>query len=174
MARVGHAQQIPVTIATAEAEGAAFHRDAVPATLPEMFDHRPFGGSSERRCVASVPDDSLAGGSLRSGEVIARTHFTGWWGLRADKQSKIAWFPLHAPARHSLDPRASILIRAARLGDPGDTLRQTISGLTRGGFPSLVQLRAPGPWLVVATSGSDWGCFVLDVADPKNLSTDSR
>jgi len=114
--RAGHAQQIPLTIATAEAEGAAFQRGAAPATLPEVFDHRPFGGTTDRRCVASVPDDSLAGGSLRSGELIMRTHFTGWWGLRADKQSKIVWFPLHAPASHRVDPTASVLIRAARLG----------------------------------------------------------
>lgn len=171
--RATHAQQIPLTVAAAEAEGAGFQREAAPAALPYVFDNRPFGGSSDRRCVASVPDDSLPGGSLRSGEIIVRTHFTGRWGLRADHASKIVWFPLHAPPGPIVRGR-SLLIRAVHVGDPADTLRKTVSGLTRGGFPSTVSLRAPGRWLVVASSGADWGCFVLNVADPKTLADDSR
>lgn len=171
--RASRAQDIPRTVAAAEAEGAAFRREAAPTLVPAMFGGIPYEGSNDRRCVTRAPNDSVPSGSLRSGELIVRTGFTGRWGLRADKPSKVVWFPLDAPSGH-VAPGYSLLIRAVHIGDPADTLRLTVPGETRGSFPSLVRFRAPGQWLVVATTGADWGCFVLTVADPKTLADDSR
>lgn len=81
--RVVVVQQIPLTRASADAEG---------ATFPSAFR-----GTSERRCVSSVPDDSLPGGSLRSGDFIMRAGLTGRYGLRTGKEHKILWMPLHDP-----------------------------------------------------------------------------
>lgn len=92
--RASRAQDIPRTVAAAEAEGAAFRREAAPTLVPAMFGGIPYEGSNDRRCVTRAPNDSVPSGSLRSGELIVRTGFTGRWGLRADKPSKVVWFPL--------------------------------------------------------------------------------
>lgn len=168
--RVGGAQQISATVQQAEAEGAAFPRGAPPTALGPTFAERAFGGTSERWCVSSVADDSLPGGSLRSGDFIVRTRFAGRGGLRVTKSSyadgsKMLWLPLHGAA----DRGDTLLLRAARMGSPPDSFRQTITDFPRShgeyGFVSGVRFPMSGQWLVVATTGNDWGCFLLRVAD---------
>ena len=173
-AHVGHAQQIPVTVAAAEAEGAAFPRDPAPTVLPAAYHPGSFGGLNERRCVH--PGDSLPDLSVRSGEMILR----GAWGRVAGKNDKLLWMPLHDPGRQP----TTLSIRGIRLGHSSDTLRQTVAA-PRGparegarfdsfGFPTLVRFSAPGQWLVVAADDHDWGCFILDIADPATLKERSR
>jgi hypothetical protein len=123
-----------------------------------------------------MADDSLPGRSLRSGEFIMRSGFSpgpDGSGLRADRASKILWLPLHAPQR-GVVPGYRLLLRAVHLGDPPDSLRNTIPGVTRGGFPSSIRFPEPGQWLVIATTGADWGCFVLKVWDPAKVAESSR
>jgi hypothetical protein len=139
---------------------------AAPTAVSFAFG-RTFGGTTERKCVAPPSsDDSIPGGSLRSGDVIIRGRFAGFWGLRANRDSKILWLPLHNPGEY----RDTLLIRAVRIGHAADSLRQSVpdwawSGpKTNSGFPSLVRFPAAGTWLVVATAGGDWGCFLLPVA----------
>jgi hypothetical protein len=168
LARLGYAQAAPTTIAEAEAEGARFAHGAPPATVPAAFGRRPFGGAVERRCVAApVSDDSLPSGSLRSGDIIVRTRF-GERGLRAGRGGKALWIPLHGGPNVT----SPLLLRAVQLGGPASALRQTVEGLARSGvrgraefgYPSAIRFPSAGRWLVVATAGDDWGCFVLDVA----------
>ena len=64
----GAAQNIPATVAAAEAEGAAYQRGPMPGTVSWAF-REPFGGTAERKCVAVVPDASTPGASLRSGDL---------------------------------------------------------------------------------------------------------
>jgi hypothetical protein len=167
-ARAGRAQQIPASVADAEAQGAAFPHDPVPAALPAAYHAESFGGSIERRCVQPVPD-SVWRPSLRSGEMILR----GYDGLQAGTRgNKMLWMPLHDPGNHPI----SLLIRGVRMGHPSDTLRQTIAGRVARqvrhsdsfGVPTTVRFPTAGQWLVVADDGDDghdWGCFVLDVAE---------
>lgn len=167
VARVGRTQQIPQTVATAEAEAATIAHDPAPVLLPAAYLSRSFVGSVERRCVRPVRDAAWPP-SLRSGEMILR----GYVGLRAGKTgNKMLWMPLHDPGRNPV----TLIIRGARLDHPSDTLRQTIA-TERGparqvghpnsfGFPSTVIFPTSGPWLVVANDNHDWGCFILDVAD---------
>lgn len=177
-AQVVHAQAIPLTVADAEAEGAAFPYGPQQRVVQYMFGG-PFGGTSERRCTPSAPNDSIPGGSLRSGEVIIRSRLTGLWGPHAGHGHKILWMPLHGPAdtsrtisfaewRTKAIDHAPLLIRAVRVGHPADSLRQTVAGLTGGprqfGFPSAVTFPSAGQWLVIATTNEDWGCFLLTVA----------
>ena len=171
------AQSIPLTVVAAEAEGAAFPHAAHPDVLQPLFAGA-FGGASERRCIPSPPDDSIPGGSLRSGDIIVRSRLSGRWGPHARRGHKILWMPLHGPAdtstrvsfaewRMKAAEHPPLRIRAVRVGHPADSLRQTVSRLTGGprqfGFPSEVTFPTAGQWLVVASSGDDWGCFLLDV-----------
>jgi hypothetical protein len=164
-ARASHAQQTRPTVADAEAEGAAFPHDPIPAVLPAAYDAGSFDGSIERRCVQPVRV-SVWPPSLRSGEMIVR----GYVGLQAGKRgNKMLWMPLRDPGNHPV----SLLIRGVRVDHPSDTLRQTIA-LRRVarqlghhdsfGFPSTMHFPTAGKWLVIATAGNDWGCFVLTMA----------
>jgi hypothetical protein len=178
--RVSDAQSIPLTVAAAQAEGAAFPH-AAPPTESQSFFGRPFGGTSARMCTPSLPNDSLPGGSLRSGEIIIRSSLAGRWGPHAGRGHKILWMPLHGPAdtstrmsfaewRKKAIGHAPLLIRAVRLGLSSDSMRQTLANLTGGprqfGFPSEVTFPTAGQWLVLASTDEDWGCFLLDVASP--------
>jgi hypothetical protein len=170
VARVSNAQQMPLTVADAEAEGATFPHDPSPAVLPAAY--RAFFGSVERHCV-SADEERLATSwdaarSMRSGEIILRGH-----SPEAGRPgNKMLWMPLHDPGKSP----ATLLIRGVRLDQPSDTLRQT-NTVDRGparevghpdsfGFPTTVEFANPGRWLVIANEGHDWGCFVLNVAGP--------
>jgi len=167
--RVAAAQSaIPTTAAQAEAEAAAYPHSEI-ASVPQAFFSRPSAGTSDRRCVAAdEAEDRQATGSLRSGEVIVRGRWMDPVGLRAGEEHKFLWMPLDGSA----EMRAPLVIRAHHLGDPADSLRLTRDHITHGGgymwgYPSLVSFPSAGRWLVVATAGDDWGCFVLDVAKAK-------
>jgi hypothetical protein len=151
------AQNIPVTIPQAEAEGAGFVHDDSLSTRQPYFAESPFGGTSERRCVS----DSLPDLSLRSGDFIVRGRV-----FEAGVEHKVLWIPLHGSALSK-----PLVVRAARVDSAADSVRLRVGGLARSlfragplyGYPSLVSLPSGGRWLVVATAGGDWGCFVLDV-----------
>jgi len=124
-AQVSRAQRIPLSLAEAYAEGAAFPHAAVPLVVQPLFAG-PFGGTSERMCT-SQPNEPIPGGSLRSGDIIIRSRLTGRWGLHAGQGHKILWMPLHGPAdtstkmsfadwRNKAVEHAPLLIRAVRLG----------------------------------------------------------
>jgi hypothetical protein len=78
-------------------------------------------------------------------------------------QSKIWCVPYHNPLDHS----TSLIVRGARLGHSGDTIRYKQAGIaynvlkTDAFFPSGLLLPRAGTWLLIATAGADWGCFVL-------------
>ena len=169
-ARTGHTQQVPATVADAEAEGAAFPHDPAPAALPAAYHARSFGGSIERRCV-EPGRNSVWPQSLRSGEMIVR----GYTGLKAGTRgNKMLWMPLHDPGNHPV----SLVLRGVRVGHPSDMLRQTITARRMArqvgqhdsfGVPTTVRFPTAGQWLVLADDGDDghdWGCFVLNVAEP--------
>lgn len=94
-------------------------------------------------------------------------YLDGPWDVKAKRNFKILWVPLHNPS----DYHDTLLIRALRLDDSADSLRQQIhaSGYSPGnkqesGFPSLVSFPSAGEWLVIATAGPDWSCFLLTVS----------
>jgi hypothetical protein len=161
------ARRIPATIAAAEAEGAKYPRGPTPKTVLWAFD-RPFGGTSERKCVTVAPDVSSApGGSLRSGDFIMRSGLLSSVWPHATGEYKVLWLPLHTPP----DIRATLLLRAARVGQPADSIRIELPaagtpGAPRSvaGFPSLVSFPKAGQWIVIATAGDDWACFLFKIS----------
>jgi hypothetical protein len=163
------AQAVAATVAQAEAEAIGFPRFSATVPRQPFFADKPFAGTSDRRCVPSSTDDPQASGSLRSGDMIVRGRLSGPSGLQAGKEHKILWLPLHGDRTRRID----LVLRATRIGHPADSLRRTIPGIVTGGggrmngYPSSVSFPSAGQWLVVATAGDDWGCFVLDVLDAK-------
>ncbi len=158
---------IPASVAAAEAEGAAFPRHAAPSSVAPDFA-RPFAGTTSRKCVTPSATGNDAGGQVRSGEFIIRGLFAGRFGPRAETPGKVFWLPLHDP----LDYPNALLVRAGHVGHPEDGFRQAVADWGypgrghehEGGFPSLVTFPSAGAWVVVATAGDDWGCFVIAVA----------
>jgi hypothetical protein len=171
---VVNAQNIPATIREAEAQGADFAHDVPQVAQHPFFSDFPFGGTAERRCVvagAYVAYTSMPNGSLRSGDFIVRGEFSkaSCGGFQAVKEHKVLWVPLHGSSLH----KPALVVRAARIGNAADSVRLRIEGLTHGtsgeseplyGYPSEVSFPSAGQWVIVATAGNDWGCFVLDVA----------
>jgi hypothetical protein len=167
--RVLSAQDIPLTISQAEAEGAGFGRADSLSVRQSYFAELPLqpngslrwgegGGTSERRCVS----DSLPAWSLRSGDFIVRGR-----DFEAGVKHKALWIPLHGSSLS----KPPLMIRAARMESPADSVRVRVEGLAHGGssaeplygYPSEVLFPSAGRWLVIATAGHDWGCFVFDV-----------
>jgi hypothetical protein len=143
---VSVAQSIPATVGAAEPEGRSFPHGAWPPAVSSLFA-QAFSGSAERQCVAPPSkDDSVRNGSLRSGEFIVRSRLVGPWGLRENRDHKILWMPLHNPN----DYRDTLVIRAARIGNAADSLRQVVPNWawsgpkTNSGFPSLVRFPTVG------------------------------
>ncbi len=169
---VGRAQNIPATVREAEAQGADFAHAAAQVVQQPYFSDFPFGGTAERRCVAAaayVAHTSMPNGSLRSGDFIVQGGFSkaSWGGFQAVKEQKVLWLPLHGSSS-----RIPLVVRAARIDNPADSVRFRVEGLAYEpgssgrlyGYPSLVSFPSAGQWVIVATAGNDWGCFVLDVA----------
>lgn len=162
--RTASSQPIPRTVAAAEAEGASYATFAAPKSAASVFA-APFGGTTERRCVAPPADGLVPGGSLRSGEIIVRGPLVIGTGQREGRGHKLYWMPLHNPA----DYPDTLLLRAVRLQHPGDTLRlvrpdwgyASRQRRSESGFTSGVTLPADGTWMIVATTRRDWGCFLL-------------
>jgi hypothetical protein len=159
------AQSIARTPNQAQAEGAAFVSVNAMSVQP-AFVARPYGGTKDRRCVDEFAADTVAGEALRSGDFIIR----GGHSLRAGRADKILWIPLHPEPSASTPPASTpLVVRAARVASASDTLRETIPGLAHShaeyGYPSTLTLPRGGEWVVVATAGPNWGCFLLHVAE---------
>ncbi len=170
---VVRAQNIPATVREAEAQGAAFAHAAPQVVQQPYFSDSRFGGTAERRCVVAasyVAYTSAPNGSLRSGDFIVRGGFTdaSWGGFHAVKEHKVIWLPLHGSSLQ----KPPLVVRAARIDNPADSIRFRVEGLAYSpgpsgrlyGYPSDVSFPSAGQWVIVATAGNDWGCFVLDVA----------
>jgi hypothetical protein len=165
---VVRAQNIPPTIREAEAEGAGRPHESTEVPSQSDFIDSRFAGTAERRCVSDVAYPSFPNGSLRSGDFILRAGWGGPLGFQAGKGRKVGWAPLHGSPSH----KPPLVVRAARIGNPADSVRFRIDGLAHDGrrpeplyaYVSEVSLPTAGQWVILATAGNDWGCFVLDVA----------
>jgi hypothetical protein len=162
---------LPRTIAAAEAEARTYPRADPDGTTAASFSAVP--GSPARTCVdvgpflASTADQNLptpggTGGAagIRSGEFVA-----GPFGnfvaqeSRARQEDKLWWVPLHRRAMPGLT------VRAVPLDEPADGQIFTVNLVAWNAdgqfYPSGIALPQAGRWMLIATSGPDWGCFVL-------------
>ncbi len=115
--------------------------------------------------------------SVRSGEFTIGGQLGDYLyptsALHAGHRGKIWWRPDLAKAEMSLE------VRGRSLTNPQDTLRfnsATVAWPVGEGvgrsvppklrdyfFPSGIVVPKPGRWLLVATSGANWGCFIVNV-----------
>lgn len=123
-------------------------------------------GNPDHSCVdlgQFSPEQSARPNEARSGEFIAGpfAFYMDEWP-RDRKFSKMWWMPLHT------DDMPGITVRAILLDDPSRTVvvRQPLVAYNEGGrfYPSEVALRDAGRWLLIVTSGHDWGCFIMPLA----------
>lgn len=152
------AAPIPRSIGEAEAEGARWPRRP-EATTQRGAAAQEWAMDAPRRCATAE-----VGASLRSGEFKIGGELVS--GPRPGGQVKIWWKPMHAA------DSVPLVVRGVSLSNPADTLRQLFKELALGEgpgggatgemfFPSGFWFPASGRFLVVATSGADWGCFIL-------------
>jgi hypothetical protein len=154
-------------IARAEADGAAY--PYVEAANPHKGSFiRGMAGGTDRRCYEGIDL-----GPVRSGEFVIGGQLSGARGMRAGLQGKVWW----APFNHSRD-MPPLEVRGRSLSNPADSLRYTTATVawpvSPGSqlvaesareyfFPSGITMPAAGRWVVIATSGNNWGCFILTV-----------
>jgi hypothetical protein len=162
------------SIELAEREGASWPRRPVPAlvspaffidhsqktsftsTLPKLVPPNRNHGRSERKCV-----EGFDLGPIRSGEFVIGGELGGRMLSSPRGLQKIYWIPLHPSEVDTL------VVRGTLLDSPRDTTRFVSADRAHAipsremFYPSLVSLPKNGRWLMVATSGPDWGCFIL-------------
>jgi hypothetical protein len=150
----------PGSIADAEVEARRHPQAPLPSQGRAAFQDSP--GIAERTCVDVERYRPLAPeAGVRSGEFIAGPFalYASEWKSQQGNFGKLWWIPLHTNAFPGLT------VRAVLLDDPSirRVFSESIVGHGSGGafYPSTVVLPTPGRWLLVATSGPDWGCFVL-------------
>ena len=158
-------------VQAAEQEGAAFPhgiRQAPPFRLRAETI-----GTAERKCVEFPPNVDSKWAfhhpvSRRSGEFETGALITA---LKAGQRGKVWWNPLHNPQ----SAKAALIVRGTRLDQPEITSRFVSSRIAwpvlhtdapmpkYAFYPSGFALPSRGRWLLVATAGNDWGCFIVTV-----------
>jgi hypothetical protein len=158
-------------LAAAEAHGRVFQTPAEVEQLPRDFlDGRAtLVGSAERTCVEvwvrRGEEPVRPGVAIRSGEMI----IGGYMGYGVvNGRLKVSWKPLKSSEGMALS------VTGQKLGTENEIIhlirdRATISNAPTHRrpddlfFPSILEFTSPGKWVVVGTSGAQWGCFVFDI-----------
>lgn len=151
----------PLTsIELAEREARIYPSASPPRTLAPPADKvlakfARASGVADRTCV-----EANLKYEVRSGEFVAGSWADYRQGWRTNANfSKLWWIPLHA------DRMPGLLVRATLLDVPTTTavyeLYSTGYGNGIMAYVSGVRLPQAGRCMLVATSGSDWGCFLL-------------
>jgi hypothetical protein len=159
-------------IETAERAAARFPVEATPPKrIKAEFDSEDVAGTAERKCVAAS-----GRWPLRSGDFVIGGELSGPSQQDVAKRlaPKIWWSPLH----HR--PEMALRVQARRLDRGGEYLfySTTVAHSAEDPhvevpvnereyfFPTAIEFLHSGRWIVVATSGSDWGCFILALPAP--------
>lgn len=152
-----------------EAEALSYPERPPSHLDPLWWTENEMPGSENRQCLDVPPE-----GPVRSGD------FALWYNSlhrpRAGEVHKVAW----APSENSSD--MSLRVRARLIGDPNASIdvRSGIARTISEGHPSGADDRffffasgttfsKAGEWVVVATSGRNWGCFVFLVTEAHSI-----
>jgi hypothetical protein len=144
----------PRTVAEAEAEGASYPRPrSTAATARTCTTIRP----EQIVFPSPTPTGDPKSHNLSSGDFFAGSISFGW----GDNYEQ-AKMPLE-PRRPDL-VGTGLWLRVIRLDQPGEGPTFELDRLNGGYpfFPSWPRFPTPGKWMLIATAGVNWGCFVLD------------
>ena len=141
-------------IAAAEEAGASFPRAGGAADTPP------------RTCTMVRPDQIVfpstrgnpADFRLVSGEFFAGSISFGWGDTY--EQAKMPLTPRYPDAIGK-----GLAMTVVRIDPPGEAPRLAASAFPSPDswfFPTWPRFATPGRWMIVATAGVNWGCFVLD------------
>ena len=157
---IGLGRQAPAQVTSAEAQIATVEKAA--ASLPSVS-----AGASPRRCYILRPEqvvlpgasDNPASFDLASGDFVARSISFGW--DKTYETGKIPLTPSHP------DPAIKVRLDLTRIDPSGETrtLQFQMANVKSGNpmfYATASQFPTPGRWMVVATAGAHWGCFVFD------------
>jgi hypothetical protein len=148
--------------AAKEAGRAATDADSVPRSIAEAESPGAHTAhTAERKCFAATGYNPA-----RSGDISARG-FDIYNDLWTIGYGKIAWETPNATPGAA--PAPLMTVRATRLDPPGATrvfdvhaVEQSTAGNTLF-YPSGIHLPTSGTWMLVATAGPNWGCFLHTV-----------
>lgn len=159
----GQTPAIPSGTSEAEIKTAAEKEGAAFPTMRAQSD------SAQPRVCVTTHDF----GPARSGEFTIGGNLSPGSSMLAGRPGKVWWAPLYAARR--MPP---LLVRGRSLTNLGDTVRFTSERVAwpavpgsppipeekrKYFFPSGITIPQPGRWLLIATSGRNWGCFILTV-----------
>jgi hypothetical protein len=164
LARASANDSVARTIAEAEAQGRAYPRTERAPTFPAAVDTLAHIGTAQRVCV-----DAGTANVVRSGEFYAGP-FAGYsenWHTISNWY-KLWWQPAHLP---DADVPFGLTVRIALLDSVSETyVMRTTSQIMPAAqlammnhtpfFGSEIHLPHTGRWLMVASTGANWGCFV--------------
>lgn len=161
---LGGSQRADSLITAAEAAGAMHPRAERQKSVSAEWKENAWWGSEERKCV-----EVRGMGPVRSGEFIIGGELGGRPAILPRVPAKIWWAPLHNGERMD-----SLIIVGERLSSPMQMRLAlgTVAFVMSPGqsipptdreyfFPSGTVIPDWGRWLLVASSGPNWGCFIV-------------
>jgi hypothetical protein len=139
------------------------YHEAVVAAEREGSKHpgSPDTTMADRRCVdADLYTDARGLGISRSGDFTAGT-FSAYAAVWRHGGGKL-WF-----TPRLVDTAATLVVRARRLDATAAPFEYRKRRLARAVgtddlfYATTIRLPAPGVWLLIATAGPNWGCFLF-------------
>lgn len=124
------------------------------------FDGQADLGTRDRKCV-EVGDGDV----VQSGDIVAGSFkfFRSHWQLNGAR--KLWWAPRYLPTGQA---RSALSVQATPIDRPGGVTSYRREAMVRSAsgqyfFNTDFGLPEAGRWLIVATAGPNWGCFVVVV-----------
>ncbi len=156
-----------VVLARIEREGVAHPRQSKDPDFLLFREEFGYRGGGDRVCRDVAWSEPIWSGDFAIGGAIGTD---GPYPLRAPHGGKIWWVP--AASSDSM----TLVVRGRNLDPPYDELRfesdmvaypvPPVLGPNQenhGFFPSGMAIPSGGRWALVATSGGNWGCFIVHV-----------
>jgi hypothetical protein len=156
------ADSVPSSVQLAEAQGARFALAPAPELSQYTLLTAQYPGTSDHRCVEAGEAFRIRSGDFTvAGFSVYRGVWHAGWG-------KLNWMPYHPQPANP----GQLIVRATRLDDPTKQwIFEREGGMAHApganldySYPSAFYLPSPGRWMLVATAGTNWGCFIYNLA----------